>query len=83
MNSNNVILGMLEIGKGSAMDAPNVADSHLPAGSGKFPAGDQYELLFTNEYQSTPYEFISMYVGGTFGSITFTSFLAVLPRIGQ
>jgi hypothetical protein len=80
VNTSNVILGMLEIGKGTAMDGTGMADSHNPAGSGKFPAGDQYELLFTNELQSTPYEFVSLYVGGTFGSITFTSFLAVLPR---
>lgn len=81
VNSSNVILGMLEFGEGAQMDAPNCANSHAPAGSGKYPAGDQYELLFTNEYQSTPYEFISLYVTGTFGSITLTAFAAVLPRI--
>ncbi len=79
--SNNVILGMMEFGVGTAMDGVNMANSHAPAGAGKYPSGDQYELLFTNEFQSTPYEYIGLYVGGTFGSITFTAFAAVLPRI--
>jgi hypothetical protein len=83
LNSGNVILGILEIGKGTAMDGTNMADSHNPAGAGKYPAGDQYELLFTNEQNGVPYEFLAMYVGGTFGSITFTSFLAPLLRISQ
>jgi hypothetical protein len=74
------VLGQLQFGEGSAMDAPNAANSHAPAGSGSFPAGDQYELMFTNEVQGTPMEFISMYVSGTFGSITFISFASVLPR---
>jgi hypothetical protein len=80
VNSNNVVLGQLQFGVGSAMDAPNCANSHAPAGSGKFSAGDLYELPFTNEVQSTPYQYIGMYVSGTFGSITFTSFISVLPR---
>jgi hypothetical protein len=74
------VLGQLQFGEGSAMDAPNAANSHAPAGSGNFPAGDQYELMFTNEVQGTPMEFIGMYVSGTFGSITFQSFVSVLPR---
>jgi hypothetical protein len=78
--TSNYVLGQLQFGEGSAMDAPNAANSHAPAGSGKFPAGDLYELMFTNEVQGTPMEFISMYVSGTFGSITFTAFAAVLPR---
>ena len=81
MASGNAILGMMEFGKGTAMDGTGMADSHAPAGTGKYPAGDQYELMFTNEYQSTPLEYISMYVAGTFGSITFNAFAAVLPRI--
>jgi hypothetical protein len=80
VNSSNVLLGMLQFGEGANMDITNGANSHAPAGAGKFPAGDQYELLFTNEYQGTPYEFISMYITGTFGSITFISFASVLPR---
>ena len=80
--SGNVVLGQMQFGVGSAMDAPFAANSHAPAGSGNYPAGDQYELMFTNEYQGVPLEFISMYVSGTFGSITFTSFISTLPRIG-
>lgn len=76
----NYVLGEMEFGEGSAMTIPNAANSHAPAGSGNYPAGDQYEILFTNEVQGTPMEFISLYVGGTFGSITFTAFAAVLPR---
>jgi hypothetical protein len=81
VNSSNVVLGMMEFGVGASLDAPNLANTHAPAGSGNFPAGDQYELLFTNEFQSTPYEFISLYVAGTFGSITFSAYASVLPRI--
>jgi hypothetical protein len=78
--SSNFVLGQLQFGVGSAMDPPFAANSHAPAGSGNYPAGDMYELMFTNEVQSTPLEYISMYVSGTFGSITFTSFISVLPR---
>ena len=81
MASGNVLLGQMEFGKGTAMDGTGMADSHAPAGAGKYPSGDQYELMFTNEFQSTPYEYLGLYVSGTFGSITFTSFVAVLPRI--
>jgi hypothetical protein len=80
MISGNVVLGQLQFGQAAVMDPPNSAASHAPAGAGGFPAGDQYELLFTNEYQSTPYEFVSLYISGTFGSITATAFVAVLPR---
>jgi len=78
--SGNYVLGQMQFGQGSAMDVPSAANSHAPAGAGKYPAGDQYELMFTNEVQGTPLEFIAMYVSGTFGSITFTAFAAVLPR---
>lgn len=80
VNSNNSILGMLEFGEGANMDILNGANTTAPGGSGKFPAGNQYELLFTNEQNGVPLEFITMYVSGTFGSITFNSFVAVLPR---
>jgi hypothetical protein len=80
VNSSNAILGMLEFGEGANMDCLNGANTTAPAGSGNFPAGNQYELLFTNEQNGVPFEFITMYISGTFGSITFTSFVAVLPR---
>lgn len=78
--TSNYILGMLEFGEGAAMDAPNCANTAVPLGAGNFPAGNQYELLFTNEVNGTPMQYVSMYVTGTFGSITFQSFVSVLPR---
>ena len=80
VNSGNAILGMLEFGVGGQMDTNNAASTTAPGGTGAFPAGSQYELLFTNEQNGVPFEFISMWVAGTFGSITFTSFVSVLPR---
>ena len=80
MASGNVTLGEIPIGMGVSMDPPNSANSTAPLGAGNFPAGWQYEILFTNEVQNTPYEFVSLWVAGTFGSITFRSFVAVLPR---
>jgi hypothetical protein len=62
------------------MDPPASANSAAPLGAGLYPAGWQYEILFTNEVQNTPYEFVSLWVAGTFGSITFRSFIAPLPR---
>lgn len=79
--SGNYVLGQMQFGEGSAMDVPDAANSHAPAGVGGFPAGDQYELMFTNEVQGTPMQFIALYVSGTFGSITFDAFVAVLPRM--
>jgi len=76
VNSSNVILGALEFGIGAQMDVPNCANT---AALTTYPAGNMYELPFTNEQNSTKYEFVSMYVTGTFGSITFTAFVAVLP----
>jgi len=75
----NYILGMLEFGIGTAMDAPNCANSAAAAAYGG-PSGNQYEILFTNEVAGTPLEFISLYVTGTFGSVTLNAFVAVLPR---
>lgn len=80
VNSSNFVLGSMPFGEGSAMDPPNAANSHAPAGTGGFPAGDQYEIPFTNEVQGTPLEFVSLYVAGTFGSITFSAFISVLAR---
>lgn len=79
----NVVLGAGQFGEGTAMDIPNAANSHAPAGIGPppgFPAGDFYEILFTNEYNGTPMQYASLYLAGTFGSITFIAFAARLPR---
>jgi len=80
VNTGNAVLGMLELGKGSAMDAPNAADTTAIPGATGNPQGEQFELLFTNEQFGVVYEFVSLYVAGTFGSITFSAFIAVLPR---
>ena len=80
MASGNVTLGEIPIGMGAVMDPPNSANSPAPLGAGNYPAGWQYEILFTNEVVNTPYEFVSIWVAGTFGSITFRAFVAVLPR---
>lgn len=81
LTTGNNVLGQLQFGEGAQMDPPNCSNSHAPAGSGNFPAGDQYELLFTNEFQGTPLQYLGLYVSGTFGSITFEAYAAVLPRI--
>jgi len=80
MASGNVILGELVFGVGTAMDPPNCANTTAPLGSGNFPAGWQYELLFTNEFQNTPFQFASLWFAGTFGSVQLSAFVAVLPR---
>jgi hypothetical protein len=80
MASNNVTLGQLPFGQAAALDPPNSAATTAPLGAGNYPAGWQYELLFTNEYQNTPYQYVSLYISGTFGSVTATAFIAVLPR---
>ena len=78
--SGNHVLGQLQFGKGSAMDPPNSSDQTAVPGSTSYPQAYQYELLFTNEYEGTPLQYVSLYVSGTFGSITFNAFVAVLPR---
>ena len=78
--SGNHVLGQLQFGKGSAMDPPNASDETAVPGSTGFPQAYQYELLFTNEYEGTPLQYVGLYVSGTFGSITFSAFVAVLPR---
>ena len=80
MASGNVILGGIVIGQGAGMDPPGSANSPAPLGAGNYPAGWQYEIPFTNEVVNTPYEFVSLWVAGTFGSITFRAFVAVLMR---
>ena len=80
MASGNVVLGQLQFGKGSAMDPPGAGDSTAPLGSGNYPAGWQYELLFTNEYANVPQQYVSLYISGTFGSVQANAFVAVLPR---
>jgi hypothetical protein len=80
MASGNAVLGQLQLGSGTAMDPPNSGSSTAPLGSGNFPAGWQYELFFTNEYQNTPLEFVSLWVSGTFGSVQFNAYISVLPR---
>lgn len=80
LTTGNAILGELQLGKGSAMDVPNCGDTTAIPGSTGNPQGEQFELLFTNEQYGTVYEFVSLYVAGTFGSITFSAFIAVLPR---
>ena len=80
MLSGNVILGAAVIGQGAGMDPPNSANSTAPLGTGNYPAGYEYEVLFTNEQANTPYEFVSLYFGGTFGSVQLSAFIAVLPR---
>ena len=80
MASNNVILAGLPLGQGAGKDPPNCANDTAPLGSGNYPSGWQYEIPFTNEYANTPYEFVGLYVGGTFGSIQFNAFIGVLMR---
>jgi hypothetical protein len=80
MASGNTVLGALTFGAGTAMDPPGSANTPTPLGSGNFPAGYQYEILFTNEQANVPFEFVSLYFSGTFGSVQLSSFVAVLPR---
>jgi hypothetical protein len=80
MASGNVNLGSMAFGQAAAFAYPNAAVTATPLGAGNYPSGYQYEILFTNEVQNTPYEFVSLYFSGTFGSITVRAFIAVLPR---
>jgi hypothetical protein len=76
----NVVLGQLQFGEGSAFDIPDGLTTTAPLGSGNYPAGEIYELPFTNEQYGQPYEFVSLYFSGTFGSITAAAYVAVLAR---
>jgi len=78
--SNNVNLGAMTWGQAAAFAYPNAAVTATPLGAGNFPSGWQYEILFTNEVQNTPYEYVSAYFSGTFGSITAKAYISVLPR---
>jgi hypothetical protein len=78
--SNNVNLGAMSWGQAAAIAYPNAAVTTAPLGAGNYPAGWQYEILFTNEVQNTPYEYVSAYFSGTFGSMTAKAYIAVLPR---
>jgi len=78
--SNNVNLGAMSWGQAAAFAYPNAAVTATPLGAGAFPSGWQYEILFTNEVQNTPYEYVSAYFSGTFGSITAKASITVLPR---
>ena len=78
--SNNVNLGAMSWGQAAAFAYPNAAVTTAPLGAGNYPSGWQYEILFTNEVQNTPYEYVSAYFSGTFGSITAKAYISVLPR---
>ena len=78
--SGNVNLGAMSWGQAAAFAYPNAAVTATPLGAGNYPSGWQYEILFTNEVQNTPYEYVSAYFSGTFGSITAKIYVAVLPR---
>src|SRR6516162_514886 len=76
--SDNFNLGSMAFGQAAAFAYPNAAVTATPPGT--FPLGFQYEILFTNEVANVPYEFLSLYFSGTFGSITAKAYAAVLPR---
>ena len=78
--SGNVNLGAQSYGQAAAFAYPNGAVTTTPPGAGNYPSGYQYEILFTNEVANVPYQYVSLYVSGTFGSATFRAFVAVLPR---
>jgi hypothetical protein len=80
MASNNVNLGAMSWGQAAAFAYPNAAVTAAPLGAGNYPSGWQFEILFTNEVQNTPYEYVSLYFSGTFGSITAKAYISVLPR---
>ena len=78
--SGNVNLGAMSFGQAAAFAFPNAAVTTTPPGATSYPTGYQYEILFTNEVANVPYQYVSIYVSGTFGSATFRAFVAVLPR---
>ena len=80
VTANNVNLGAMSWGQAAAFAYPNAAVTATPLGAGNFPSGWQYEILFCNEVQNTPYEYVSAYFSGTFGSITAKAYICVLPR---
>ena len=73
-------LASIDFGNSSVRDGLNALTTAAPGGSTAYPADCMYELPFTNEQNSVKYEYLQMYVGGTFGSIQFSSYVAVLPE---
>ena len=77
-------LGSIELGLGASMDGYNAAGpafSNTPLTT-LGPAGNVYEVLFTNEQLNTKYEFVSIYnvISGTTPSITYKAYMCVLPE---
>ena len=73
---NVAMAAMLELGELAQFDYVNGFNTAAPASIG----GSRYELLFTNEQNNVKYEYAALYIAGTFGSITFRAFVAVLPE---
>ncbi len=69
-------LGAMSIGMGAAMAFPNGGNTAAVPAVG----GNRFEILFTNEQNNVKYQYVKLYITGTFGSVTFKSFIAVLPR---
>lgn len=65
-----------QLGEAAQMDFLNGINTPAPNSVG----GSRYEVGFTNEQNSIKYQFCKLYVAGTFGSITFRAFVAVLPE---
>jgi hypothetical protein len=70
------LLAEYQLGELANVDWINGFNTAAPASIG----GSRYEMLFTNEQNNVKYQFVQLYVAGTFGSITFRAFIAVLPR---
>jgi hypothetical protein len=74
--SSNVVLGSMQLGGGANLDILNGLTTAAPGSVG----GSRFELMFTNEQNNIKYEYVKLYNAGTFGSITYRAFIAVLPR---
>lgn len=75
--SGNVVqLGQMTFGVATAFDIVNGGNTAAPSSTG----GSRYEIMFSNEQNNVKYQFAKLYVAGTFGSITFRAFVAVLPE---
>ena len=73
-------LASMDFGNSTVRDGLNALTTAAPLGANYYPQDSQYELPFTNEQNNVKYEFLQLYVGGTFGSIQFSAFVAVLPE---
>lgn len=73
---NVALLAEIQFGELANVDFVNGFNTPAPNAVG----GSRYEMLFTNEQNNVKYQFLQLYVAGTFGSITFKAFVAVLPR---